>query len=477
MFHLIHRKTINYLYLSLLISISSPSFSDKQYPHFVSHSESAFAITHLEIIDGTGGPVQIDKTVVVKNGIIAALGSTSSLHLPQGLKRIDGRGKTLLPGFVMMHEHMFYPTAGDDYMEMLRSFPLLYLAGGVTSLRTAGSMNAYAVLNLKADIEAGLSFGPNMDVSAPFFNREGLPILKMKRLKDTADAEKQVAYWVGEGVTSFKVYTDVTRADLGRIVDAAHKYKIKVTAHLCSVTYREAALLGIDNIEHGYMGISDFNTGRKFDECDNRGDIFDSLLATDMDAPELNELIQTLIKYNVALTSTLPVLETYTPNRPKASKAALDTLIPVLRHAYESRWAQVQQDNDQIWAKIFERSMIFERKFVEAGGTLLVGTDPTGYGGVIAGFSNQRALELLLEAGFGLEKSIKMATLNGARYLGLDNSIGTIEVGKSADLVLLKGLISQDPSSINRIETVFKSGLGFDSDTIRSTMKQRVGLN
>ena len=196
---------------------------------------------------------------------------------------IDATGKTLLPGFVMMHEHMFYPTGQGNYTEMLRTFPRLYLAGGTTTMRTAGSMNAYADLNLRDEIAAGKALGPDIDVTGPYLNGPGMPILKMHALKDANEATQMVNYWSDLGVTSFKGYMQLTRAELRAIDETAHKRGHKVTAHLCSITYHEAIDAGIDNLEHGFFVATDFVKDKTPDVCPARDAVLKSLAALDPD--------------------------------------------------------------------------------------------------------------------------------------------------------------------------------------------------
>jgi imidazolonepropionase-like amidohydrolase len=121
--------------------------------------------------------------------------------------------------------------------------------------------------------------------------------------------------------------------------------------------------------------------------------------------------------------------------------------------------------------------MQFELAFFRAGGLLLAGTDPTGYGGVVAGYSNQRELELLVEAGLSPLEAIKVATLNGAQYLGRADRVGSIAVGKRADLIVVRGDPSARAADIENIETVFKDGVGYDSAKLFGSVKGQVGLH
>ncbi|MEI9993278.1 MAG: amidohydrolase family protein [Rhizomicrobium sp.] len=439
---------------------------------FVAYDQPLLAFTHAEIVDGTGARPRYDQTLVVKDGRIAAIGPRTPV--PAGATVIDMHGKALLPGFVMVHEHLFYPMGGSNYASMLYSFPRLYLAGGTTTARTGGSMSPYGDINVKLGIDRGEMLGPDFDITGPYLNGP-LPIPKMHALTGPDDAVKTVNYWADEGATSFKVYVTISRAEMKAAIDAAHARGLKVTGHICSVTYREAAELGIDNLEHGFAVMTDFNRDKQPDVCPARSQ--QALADLDIASPGVKALIDLLVKRHVALTSTMTVFETFTPGRPKAPQRALDLLIPELRKAYEDAWAAAATNvNDKPYAVIFPKLMKLEKMFVEAGGTLLAGTDPTGFGGVVPGFSAKREIELLVEGGFSFPQALEIATLNGARYLGRDGDVGSLTVGKRADLVVIDGDPAKDSLALERMPLVFKAGKGYRADAIIDDLKGKVGL-
>ncbi len=456
-------------------SVNAPPATPPKLPPSVVYAQDVIAFTHAEIIDGTGAAPRRDMTLVSDHGTIAALGPTARVRIPAGATVIDLRGKTLLPGFVMVHEHLFYPLGQGNYDGLLNSFPALYLAGGTTTARTGGTVSPDGDLNLAAAIARGEAVGPDLDVTAPYLNGPGQPIYKMHILKDPADAMRTVNYWAEEGATSFKAYMTLTRDELAAAVVAAHAHGLKITGHLCSVTYREAAERGIDNLEHGFAAMTDFVHDKQPDLCPPQSIL--SLVDLDLNGSEIKSLIALLIAHHVALTSTLTVFETFTPGRPEAPEAARAMLIPELRTAYESSWTAVQaQDRSKPYVAIFPKLMKLEKMFADAGGTLLAGTDPTGYGGVIPGFSGKREIELLVEAGFTFPAALKIASLNGARYLGRDAKVGSLTVGKRADLVVLDGDPTRDPTALEHMPLVFKNGLGYKPDIIFDGFRGKVGL-
>ncbi len=434
-------------------------------------------LKNAQLIDGTGMPPRTGQTIVVKAGRIAAVDADDRVAVPDGALVKDLAGAAVTPGFVLMHEHLFYPVEGDLYGSMVRSFPPLYLAGGVTTLRTAGSMTPYADLNTARDIADGDAAGPDMDVTAPFLNGESKLrfLVDVKRIRSPKDADRMVRYWADEGATSYKGYMHLTRAQLAAVVAAAHARGAKVTAHLCSIAYREAADMGIDNLEHGFLVASDFVAARKPDACPPGAAVPNALDTLAVDDPRMRELQRHLIEKRVAITSTLTIFETFAYGRPMAPPGALDLLIPQLREGYVRSWAAIQRGGPNVWSRLLAKDMAWEKQFSDAGGLLTAGTDPTGYGGVVPGYSAVRQLELLAEAGFDAAGAVRVMTLNGATYLGRERDVGTIEVGKRADLVAFARPVV-DATKMPPIAWTMKEGRAFDRERILSMWKGRVGL-
>jgi imidazolonepropionase-like amidohydrolase len=461
-------------------SAQAPSLSPETRA-FVQVDAPIVVLVHARVIDGTGAEPRTGQVIVVERGLIRAVGDSAQATIPTRARVLDLAGRTVLPGFVMVHEHMFYPGArwpgGYFANEQGFSFPRLYLAGGATTVRTGGSLEPYTDLELKAAIDSGRMPGPKMDVTGPYLQGPGLPLFyQMHVLSGADDARRTVEYWAGLGATSFKAYTNITREELGAAIRAAHARGLKVTGHLCSVTFREAAALGIDDLEHGLLVASDFVAGKRPDDCPDEA-VEPSLLALDIAGEPLQSLIRDLVARKVAITSTLPVFETFGPRRPPLPDRVLDVMTADARIAYLRRRARIADQGDTTWGVLFNKEMAFERAFVAAGGLLLAGTDPTGYGGVVAGFSNQRAVELLVEAGFPPLEAIRIATLNGARYLGRDKQVGTIAAGKQADLIVVRGDPSRDIKDIENVELVFKDGVGYDPEKLIASVRGMVGLN
>ena len=446
-----------------------------------------FVLNHVRVIDGTGAPTRDDQAIVVANGKIQSIAPAASAQIPSGTQVLDRPGYTVIPGLVGMHDHLYYtdsasfqvvnghvPEPGLFVAEIPYTAPRLYLAAGVTTARTTGSLEPYTDLMVKNRIDAGLMPGPALDATAPYL--EGAPTIfaQMHELTGPDDATRLVDYWAAEGMTSFKAYMHISRAELAAAITAAHAHHLKLTGHLCSVTWPEAINLGIDDFEHGPIFTdTEFVSGKQPDNCPARGSA--SWENTDIHGPQVTSLIENLIAHHVAVTSTLPVFECSVPGRPPLQQRTLDAMTPESAQSYLIARAHIPL-NSPITA-LFRKEMDFELAFARAGGLLLAGPDPTGNGCTLPGFGDQREIELLVEAGFTPEQAIQIGTQNGAIYLGRQDQVGTLAPGKQADLVLIKGDPSKRIADIENVETVFKNGIGFDSQKLIDSVHHQVGIH
>jgi hypothetical protein len=477
-----------FLFGSLLVA--AIAFAQTQKPsgvaEFISVDAPVFVLDHVRVIDGTGTPPKEDQTVAIASGKIQFIGSEASAQIPEGAQRIDRSGYTVIPGIVGMHNHLYYTDSyavqvvggkigepGLFVAEIPYTAPRLYLAAGVTTMRTTGSLEPYTDLKVKSRIDANLMPGPSIDATAPYLEGAPTRFAQMHELTGPDDAKRMVDYWAAEGMTSYKAYMNITREELGVAIQQAHAHKLKLTGHLCSVTWPEAIALGIDDFEHGPVFTdTEFVTDKKPDVCPTGGS--SSWLKQDLNGAQVQELVRNLVSHHVAVTSTLPVFEAGVPGRPALQPRTLDAMSAESAQSYLTARARVALDSPT--TALLREEMDFEVAFVKAGGLLLSGPDPTGNGGVLPGFGDQREIELLVEAGFTPVEAIQVATQNGALYLGQQDRIGTLAPGKQADLVLIKGDPSKRIDEIENIETVFKAGIGYDSKKLIDSVRGQVGI-
>ena len=463
-----------------ILALACPILATAQQPQlsqgtreYVSVDAPVVALQNVRVVDGTGDAPAENQTIVIQNGRIIAVGPAASARVPAGARTIDLQGHTVIPGMFGLHDHTFYTTRGRS-VQLQFTAPKLYLGSGVTTIRTTGGTSPYHEINMKRSIEAGREPGPRMHLTGPYVTGIG-SAPTMAQVGTPEDARRLVAYWAEEGVTWFKAYTAISRAALGAAIDEAHKRGLKFTGHLCSVSFREAVALGIDNLEHGLFTNSDYATGKEPDQCPNT--LSQSVRDVDVAGPEVAQTIKEMVDNDVAMTSTLAVYELTYPDRPPLEDRVLEALAPEAREEYLAVRAQVKERASQSNVpKLFHNAQKFERAFVAAGGLLGAGVDPTGIGGALPGFGDQRNYELLIEAGFTPVQTIQIMTLNGAKILGVDEQLGSITTGKVADLVVIRGNPIANHGDIRNVVTVFKDGVGYDSAKLIEAVKGQVGI-
>ena len=176
---------------------------------FVTVDTAVVALTHVRVVDGTGAAPAEDQTIVIRDGKIAAVGPAGTVQVPAGAQVMDLTGHTVIPGFVGLHDHTFYTTNARS-VQINTSAPRLYLAGGVTTIRTTGSFSPYSEVNLKRAIERGLVPGPRMYITGPYLTGE-TGVGSMENLLTPEAARRVVNYWADEGASWLKFYTTVSR--------------------------------------------------------------------------------------------------------------------------------------------------------------------------------------------------------------------------------------------------------------------------
>src|ERR1700723_1886775 len=376
---------------------------------FIRVDAPVFVLDHVRVIDGTGAPPKEDQAVAIANGKIQFIGSEASPQIPEGAQRIQRSGYTVIPGIVGMHDPLYYTDSyavqvvsgkigepGLFVAEIPYTAPRLYLAAGVTTMRTTGSLEPYTDLKVKSRIDANLMPGPSIDVTAPYLEGAPTRFAQMQELTGPDEAKRMVEYWASEGMTSYKAYMNITREELGVAIQQAHVHKLKLTGHLCSVTWPEAIAMGIDDFEHGPVFTdTEFVTDKKPDVCPTGGS--SSWVKQNVNGAQGQEMIRNLASHHVAVTSPRPVFETTVPGRPKLQSRVLNAMSAESAESYLTMRANVSLDSPR--PAQLRKEMDFEVAFVKGGGMLLAGPDPTGNGGGLPGFGAQRGTELLVEAG------------------------------------------------------------------------------
>src|SRR5215210_5561450 len=258
------------------------------------------ALRHVTVIDGTGRPARPDQTIVLRDGRIESVGPSSTQVIPAPAKVMDLAGYTVIPGLVGLHEHTYF--GGISHPAPMVHSALLYLAAGVTTAMTAGSMLPYNELNMKRLVDKGELPGPRLHISGPYFTGPRTEPNGFTIIESPEVARRVVNYWADEGADWFKILSgpaSVVRA----VVAAAHARGLKVNAHLCAVTFSEGARLGIDLLQHGFITNSEYVPGKQPDVCPSTNQ--EAQADVDPSTPAVRESIRRIVAAGAAVASTL----------------------------------------------------------------------------------------------------------------------------------------------------------------------------
>lgn len=461
-------------FLPLLLLLASPGIEAVTRPEpgaavreYIVHDADVIALVGASVIDGSGAPLQRDQTVILRDGLIESISPAATASIPANAKTIAMQDMTLIPGIVGTHNHTHMP--GNVILQ--HTAPRLYLASGVTTIQTTGSAAPYVEMNLARAIERGLEPGPQIIHSGPYMTGpDGNWVMTVP--ESEKGIHRFVDYWADQGVTWFKAYRHIRPRDLAVLIAAAHSRGAQVTGHLCSVTYEEAAEMGIDAIEHGFLSSYDHARERTPGICSGDRDYRSTL---DIASPEVKRIHRILIERGVALSTTPAILEAQSPHGQGADKRTLAAMSPAFVRRYENQRRRMQARGENWYFKPswLERSLAYDLAFFRAGGLLTAGPDPGLHN--LPGFGDQRNFELFVEAGFTIEEALQVMTSNGARSLGLDD-VGRIAPGMRANIVVLEGDLAADSTVIRNAALVFKDGYAYDPRRLLADVQEQVGI-
>jgi len=428
---------------------------------FQTAANNRILIKNTKVMDSISIHENVD--VLVADGVIQTIGP--GITIDGDVELIDGSNTTLIPGFVATHNHLHMP--GATFLG--EAGARFYLAGGVTTMQTTGAAEPLQELQLRQDIEKGNVAGPNIVATGPYFTGpDGNAV--MLRMTDADAIDKEIEQWVDRGVSWFKVYRHTTEDQLKAIIESAHKRGAKVTGHLCSITMQQAAELGIDAIEHGFIHAYDFAEDKSAGACDGSNSFRSSL---DIQGESLKALHELLIAENVAISSTPSIFEAQTPKTP-INPAYKTYLAPHLLERAEN-YLQRREKADDSWyfkPEWLERTLAHDRLFLKRGGLLTIGPDPGLHS--IPGFADQRNFELLIQGGFTIQEAIQVMSANGAKLLDFEDR-GYIKEGYRADLILVTGDLESAPQKISDIKLIIKNGVTYTPEDLRKGLEGQLG--
>jgi imidazolonepropionase-like amidohydrolase len=439
-------------------------------------SASPLAITHVAVIDATGAPAQSDMTVVIADHLIAAVGPSPGLPVPRDAQIIDGRGKFLIPGLVDSHLHL----TGSGEPAGSREFvvPLL-LANGITTVRDMGGY-LESLEPLRRDIQRGKRLGPQIFFAGPYLDGSPPSFQPSLVVSNGVEASEDVHTLVKQGVDFIKVQSILSREAYFAIASAARREHISLVGHVPDrVTAVEASDAGQKSIEHltGVLRSCSSDEPRLMREQFRAGS--KNATAESSHAREMaweRELLKTFSdKQAAALIGKFVANETWQvptlillrndayPGRETDSRT--DPLLRFVPHTIATKWEQVRVAQDALTApedfvlreKLLAQSMHVVAQMQAGGVRILAGTDSAApY--IVPGFSLHQELALLVRAGLTPIEALQAVTKSAAEFLGKSKTQGTMEAGKTADLLLLDGDPLEDIRNTQKIRAVILRG-------------------
>lgn len=433
-------------------------------------SEDLLVIQGGWVFTGTGDTFEANRGIVIQDSVLLSVGAEPGRTDLTGAQVVQlGDDDFIIPGLFDLHAHYAVDLLGNGRVDETTAYPKLFLGNGVTSTFPAGEVDPHDMRDTRMAIDAGERIGPRIYNSGPYFGsaREGWDADAISR--DSLRAE--VDYWVAQGALGFKAKS-INPQHLEWLIDAAHDHGLTVTGHLGSgfrgsTNPRDAILMGIDRIEH-FMG---------GDAMPDTRSAYASLVGMTPGMPEFQAIIDLFKKEGVYFDATRSAYGYYGEQEPEVFnyfEPEMDYLTPYARQVVEARLPRRVNDTFETiyWVK---RDLI--KEFYEQGGGdwITLGTDHPSWGEYFSGFSVHREMHALNKSGIPASHVLRIATINGARALGVDDRLGTLEEGKLADLVILSGNPLEDIRNTRHVRTVVKNGVAYDAREVLESAKGQIG--
>lgn len=422
------------------------------------------------LFDPIAGQMLRNTGLVVEAGRIMEVGTDLRGRDLSGAEIIElSDTEYVLPGLIDLHGHYDVMLVSGRRVDDVVVNPVVYLANGVTATFTAGEFDPEAVRDLRQRIDRGEQIGPRIFNAGPKF---GTASPRWNPNVTPDEVKELVDYWVDQGVKGFKAY-GIRRDQLQALIERAHEHGLTVTGHLMGVddiNPKEAILMGIDRIEH-YMGGDAFDPDRP---------AYESMPDVDPDTPEFRNILSLFLEHRVFFNPTITRFS-YLARGPDETDRLWEYwfderefLTPYMQDKVRSRSLQARPEP---WNRIpgVKRRVI--RAFYDAGGSDLItlGTDNPSTGEYLPGFDAHRELENFVSAGIPPAAALKFGTINGARALNVAERLGSIEVGKWADLFVVAGNPLDDIRNTRNIKFVMKAGRIYDPQQLFASVKGKLG--
>jgi imidazolonepropionase-like amidohydrolase len=415
------------------------------------HPAHSVAIEHVRLFDSEQAVMRENQTVVVSGDRFVTVGPASSVHVPADAERIDGAGKTILPGLFDMHAHA---QALDGIMN---------IASGVTTVRDMGN-DIDQLKSLQDQWQNGTAIGPRLWKSGFIDGHSEFQAPTGLYADTAAEAEAAVNRYADLGYVQIKLYSSLNPEFVPAIVKAAHARGLRVSGHIPNgITASQFVEDGADEIQHinfiflNFLAsqVKDTRTPERFTA------VGANAAKLDLQSQPVKDFIQLLLNHHTTVDVTLATFEGMFTGRPGQASPDFAPVLKrlpaqVQRGAY-SGGLPVTAENDQLYKDSYRAMLAMTKRMYDAGVPLLAGTD------AIAGIMLHRELELEVQAGIPPAKSLQIATFNAARLLKQEKELGSIAEGKRADFLLVEGNPAAHISDIRRCRLVMKNGTLYNS--------------
>ncbi|HWX92943.1 MAG TPA: amidohydrolase family protein [Terriglobales bacterium] len=414
--------------------------------HFHGRNPGKLAFKGATLIDGTGGAPIPNAVVVVDGDRIVAAGPAKRVRIPHHVTVVDAKGKTILPGLWDMHAHF----------EQVEWGPI-YLAAGVTSVRDCG--NEFEFITAVRDaLRDGHGLGPRL-LLAGVVDGSGPAAIGVQRVDNPQQAEQWVQRYHDAGFQQVKIYSSMTRDNVAAVAVAAHRLGMTVTGHIPEgMTGFQGVEAGMDQINHIQFIADMLQPVAKSTDKTTRLQRLQAVAAVDLNAETSHKAIAFLKAHGTVVDPTMALMEVYaaSPDHPVESfEPGVKKVAPELAAEFveNAQSPEVVEASRRAFAKLLEIVGALHL----AGVPVVAGTDQA-----VPGHSLHREIELYVEAGMTPLEAIQAATIVPARVMGLDNELGTIEVGKKADLIVLGANPLDSIHNLRKVEKVVSGGILYD---------------
>ncbi len=453
-------KRIIIAYVSLVIIIITNYSCNNSKSNFI-------LIKSADIIDGTGANIMLGYDILIRDSVIEEIGK--KLKVPKRATIIDAKGKTIIPGLINMHAH-FFNYDGSVFNNQFVTYTKLFLAGGVTSIFTPGDYKTSMSLKWKRDIEDGEKTGPRIFTAGIYIDDIISENSWFEKVANSEEAEKIFNKWK-DSIDAVKVYTSITEEELKTLTRLAKENNKFVTGHLKSVSAKRAIELGINGIEHGLVSMSEFFG------ADTPGDsIVFKMKDFDTDCDKMDSLITKLVKKQVYINPTMIVFQSLTRKIKPMPTGYLKYICDSSKEYFKKNESVSKLPECEVESldKFIEKQKKFIKKLHDRGGLIVAGTDIIEpY--TLPGYAMHHELTEIESSGISVVDVIKICTSNPAKVLKKDHLIGSIEVGKLADLVIIDGDLTKEFSNISNVETVIKNGRIYNPDNLKKSAEGTFG--